>query len=681
MLPLPARSYPHLQNTRKLPEHYRDLGEDDALALVATNLGLSDELKEVVGQRFFHRGDRRLGFYTLLLASGCTWKRGDKQSFRDGDPLQLDPLADHPDEPAAKYLAACLDGKDTPVVTPEGDSPTKGDSPIFADHRSATVPGKLGQSPTYDTLLGQLAALHDLCSHWQSGKATQGTEAEQKLQRQRAVDFIRNARTPDFAWAAWVAIHDRASGAEFSRDMAEAALRFKDIPGLAYTARYEHARALAKAEDWKLAQDAFQKLFTETLDAGLLPPLDNDFCRAFQNGSGYQRWQTMIRDAAKKMIADARLAAVRLAWQVQQAGDPSLAEEVLNLARDGAPENLRAPLALAAVQCYHHVGQHAKADQLLQPLLDDKVLARWPALWRLAAAIAENRGMTARAIACWERALDIEYEHLPEKVNVAAVPQRVRATCWTGIRSWPRRWPRSAPSRRGSWSPRVVRAADRWRQLDTDPTAACQAAAKILSDLGAADLAWDYLTTPLAARPNEAAPWIDLAQDAPRSRVTSAGRSRLCVGVRAEPTNAQILWDRAQALLENGRGDEAQKLFRQIADGQWDPRFSGLQASRRQQMSCSTVVSHQFDSSTRNPLSRDAVARTDHCNYSYIFSTTWIPSSSSPFWIVRAVRSHSSSRLCRNSGVLGLQHRALLEERRVAVGQARTDRSSAELGR
>ena len=47
---------------------------------------------------------------------------------------------------------------------------------------------------------------------------------------------------------------------------------------------------------------------------------------------------------------------------------------------------------------------------------------------------------------------------------------------------------------------RAVRVADHWRQVDPDPTAAYQAAARILSELGAAEMAWEYLTTPLAAR-------------------------------------------------------------------------------------------------------------------------------------------------------------------------------------
>ena len=50
----------------------------------------------------------------------------------------------------------------------------------------------------------------------------------------------------------------------------------------------------------------------------------------------------------------------------------------------------------------------------------------------------------------------------------------------------------------------------------------------------------------------------------------------------AEPTNAQILWDRAELLRENGRPAQARPLFRQIAAGPWGPQFAGLQSRAKQ---------------------------------------------------------------------------------------------------
>ena len=65
-------------------------------------------MKQIIGQRFFRRGDRRVGFYTLLLSAGLKWNPKEKQAFQGGDPLLIDPLADHPHDPLAKYVAAYL---------------------------------------------------------------------------------------------------------------------------------------------------------------------------------------------------------------------------------------------------------------------------------------------------------------------------------------------------------------------------------------------------------------------------------------------------------------------------------------------------------------------------------------------------------------------------------------------
>ena len=52
----------------------------------------------------------------------------------------------------------------------------------------------------------------------------------------------------------------------------------------------------------------------------------------------------------------------------------------------------------------------------------------------------------------------------------------------------------------------------------------------------------------------------------------------------AEPTNAQLLWERAQNLRQSGNLVEARKLLRQLADGSWQARFQALAAQARYQL-------------------------------------------------------------------------------------------------
>jgi thioredoxin-like negative regulator of GroEL len=129
---------------------------------------------------------------------------------------------------------------------------------------------------------------------------------------------------------------------------------------------------------------------------------------------------------------------------------------------------------------------------------------------------------------------------------------------------------------------RAVRVADHWRQVDPDPTAAYQAAARILSELGAAEMAWEYLTTPLAAKRNYAAPWVSMAERLREQAYLDLADRANASAFEAEPTNAQIIWDRAQALLQAGRAEGANEVFGQLADGEWQPRFGSLKSRARQ---------------------------------------------------------------------------------------------------
>jgi tetratricopeptide (TPR) repeat protein len=130
----------------------------------------------------------------------------------------------------------------------------------------------------------------------------------------------------------------------------------------------------------------------------------------------------------------------------------------------------------------------------------------------------------------------------------------------------------------------VVAAADRWRAIDPDPTAPCQAAAGTLHLLGLRELSWQYLTSPLALQPNEADPWVNLA-----SQLSGAGQPDLAdwayaEAYAAEPTNADILRDRALLLEQLGRTEQARQLWRQIAEGTWQPRFRATQQQAREKL-------------------------------------------------------------------------------------------------
>jgi hypothetical protein len=52
----------------------------------------------------------------------------------------------------------------------------------------------------------------------------------------------------------------------------------------------------------------------------------------------------------------------------------------------------------------------------------------------------------------------------------------------------------------------------------------------------------------------------------------------------AESTNPQILMQRAQSLQSAGKSAQACRVYRQIAEGSWQPRFGWIQQQARSQL-------------------------------------------------------------------------------------------------
>ena len=59
---------------------------------------------------------------------------------------------------------------------------------------------------------------------------------------------------------------------------------------------------------------------------------------------------------------------------------------------------------------------------------------------------------------------------------------------------------------------------------------------------------------------------------------------KLTAALGRESTDAGVLWDRAENLRLAGRLVEARRLYRQLADGTWQPRFAWVQAQARREL-------------------------------------------------------------------------------------------------
>jgi predicted Zn-dependent protease len=374
--------------------------------------------------------------------------------------------------------------------------------------------------------------------------------------------------------------------ADLDRRLLEAACRsLAGVPVLEYTARYETARWHLEAGHKEQARQLFTDLYTEALNAGWLPAIDASFRAALTEKDGESSWGKLMRQNVRQLLAQkCYAAAVILARQCADLEDQPLGNELLTITLDSAGEGMdRLFVRLLGVHYFWHTQQLERADPLLQDLLADATLARQAWLWRLSARLASELNQRKRHFADLERALDLEYQHLPEVIDLQALRQEYGELLahYEQVADALATLQQQPPS---DLVARVVRYADRWRSLDSDPTAVCQQAGRILNKLGQEALAWDYLTTPLGKDGGQPAAVLPLAQTLAQQGDRGLAERAYRLASEADPTNGQVVWERSQNLLAARRSAEARTLLKQLTEGDWPGQYQNVRDAARQQL-------------------------------------------------------------------------------------------------
>jgi tetratricopeptide (TPR) repeat protein len=426
-----------------------------------------------------------------------------------------------------------------------------------------------------------MAVLHDLTLRWQAGFGPDINALGRRLDMDRTVTFVReNSDWPlTLALLAHVQLFLGDEDKKLVGELADArglvAARTAD-----YANRYEQARLLLAAGRKEEAASCFLKLYANGLDVGLLPRIDRAFRDALAGGN---RWGRLMRETADRLAkANNRLAVITLAWQCRLVDDVPLADSLVALALDHVPAGERQEVTIAAVN-YLRPTAIRQADELLRDLTAAEPFASDAGLWRLRTEIAGEMQQGDYAASCLERALALEYRNLPAVIDLRE---------WRGAYKYVlddcRRLAASARSLGVKASPelvaRVVRIADRWRSHDPEYFDACETAAAALSDLGEADLAWDYLTTAVAHRAREPETWHNLATARRVLGDPETAERAYAVACASDPQNARILWDRAQNLLSMHHTAEAGAILRRLADEEWPAEYAPVRELAREQL-------------------------------------------------------------------------------------------------
>jgi tetratricopeptide (TPR) repeat protein len=511
---------------------------------------------------FYKAGsERSLGFLTLINAADHAISNSELPR-PDGKLLGIDIAKDFPKNPLAKFL-----------IQANWDVTKQNNPELLKD-----FPGPK------DGFLSQLTRFRNMWITWDQQLPIRGTDRKDDprlpIAKADTLKFLEETSSPVFAYAVLDAMMRKSNTqpTEYMMDVAVKRLApLSDPLGMGYVFRYEYARSLYPAGKGQEAGKRFTELYAQTLAQGVLPPIDADFRTVLQmpNQEGERPGfipfarKTLAEFLTKKQYA----LAFQFAKQMEKLGDEALCDEMLTAILDKAPADERTVVTLASIQVQIGRSKFAQADRLVQKLLEDKKLSQSPALWRWRSDLAQKLGQAGTSVACLERALELEYADLPEMVNLESIR--------TDYRTLLNHYQKTADAlvlleqeQPKALLAKVIRTADRWRILDADAAEPCQLAGKIFHTLGKSELAWNYWTTPIDLHPAESKPWLDLAQTMEQEGdLGKADRAFVCA-FATEPTNPEILWQRAQNLVRQGQTEQARRLYRQIADGQWQERFS-----------------------------------------------------------------------------------------------------------
>jgi len=527
--------------------------EEDAMAMISSVLDdKALDLMDIIVRRFMARGDRRIGFYTLLLDGGSFWNP-DRIWSNGQDRLMLNPAKEYPDSALAQYLYSNL-------------------KLLARDHQQQDLhPDKVDHS-----FFKKISGLRYLATHYV--RMSHEREPDRKTAYQVACDYLTHCDDLATAWLVVALVPTDERDVAFHQILAQVLARLGGDPAMRDVVRSQEAQRFFKQNKFDEARRVFIEIFNDRIDRSVAPMLGENLRQAFtRDAAGRKIWNQLWKDGVARLIKKGMgRNVVELAWLNFQLGDSALADTLLSQLLTGPSATEDKADLILAVQYYLHTDQDAEANQLVQSLIQDDRYKHIAFLWRLAAVAAQRRNELTRSVKYQHHSLDIQMANLPDRIDLEVVRREfgqllrryeLLATAWRLV---------GTPAS-DQFAGNVMRAADQWRALDYGNKEAYDLTASVLMKVNETELAWGYLTTVLADYPNDALSWLDLAQMLrDREQYELADRA-YATAFEITPTNARALWNRAHLLQKMGRTKQARELFRKIAEGKWTPQFEWLQ--------------------------------------------------------------------------------------------------------
>jgi tetratricopeptide (TPR) repeat protein len=242
--------------------------------------------------------------------------------------------------------------------------------------------------------------------------------------------------------------------------------------------------------------------------------------------------------------------AVTFSAQLHACGDVEIASELVDQVVTKIQIEETPEVALLAAEVLRNI-EITDASNLIDRIFEVERLRASPKLWRYAAEVADSAGHKRAALDYLEQAVLLEYESRPETINL----QIIRTSYSTLLNNFGEVIDASAtlelpPPK--ELRARIIRAADQWRSIDDNDTQCCQITARLLTKLNSRDLAWAYLTTPLAKLSGESASWHLLADELMVAKEYDLADIAWERAFEMESTNPELLVERAELAAATG---------------------------------------------------------------------------------------------------------------------------------
>ena len=555
-LPMPIRSVAFVDE--QISQVDGEPGERLQLARILALLseGRTAEARDVLRTEFLEAGDQRDGLFVLLsrIPQDMVWSE---------------------DVPGAQGRKREVDLR----PSPEGSVLKQFVRQHLEMWKSGPAVFDLEQND--DGFVARLARAHNIFVRWKTGQATESrTEAQISSELQTALAAIADLPPDERTWSLLAGIQQQLTTAGQRELLATALKAFADSSVLSQVAAQERARLLFQTDRPKKARKIYRELLLTAASDGRPPVIDENMRELFVADGGQAAWQKTVSACGRQLLKGQRLrAAFDLSVRLRALGDTDEAAALLDQLLAVLPAERRPGIAVLAIEQLRQL-KDGRAEELMGQVLHVQGLSEDPQLWRYASLVADDLGHKQEALLRMEHAVWLEYEQGVKFVDV----QKLRETYQGLMQRFGEVIDAAATLQTrvpDDLYARLIRAADQWRSLDSDTTTCCHTTARLLTKLKRSEEAWQYLTTPLAGRSGEAAPWRTLAKTLADQKDVDLADMAYARAFEFERTNPEILLEHALFLKNENRRAASTRLLKQIVDTSWQPRFAAIQQQAR----------------------------------------------------------------------------------------------------